>query len=115
MTGVQTCALPISDLLKKASSLPVVLVDCSHGNSGKQCAHQVAVATDLAAQVAGGERAIIGFMLESNLAGGAQQPEPGRPLIYGQSITDACLSLDETVPVLEQLAQAAAARRQTKR
>ena len=55
--------------------------------------------------------AVIGFMLESNLAGGAQKHEAGRPLTYGQSITDACLSFDETVPVLEKLAQAAAARR----
>jgi 3-deoxy-7-phosphoheptulonate synthase len=98
-------------LLTKAGAPPVVLVDCSHGNSGKQPGQQVAVAADLATQVAGGERAIIGFMLESNLVGGAQIYEAGRPLTYGQSITDGCLALAETVPVLEQLAQAAAARR----
>jgi 3-deoxy-7-phosphoheptulonate synthase len=98
-------------LLTKAGAPPVVLVDCSHGNSGKQHDQQVAVAADLAAQVAGGGRAIIGFMLESNLVGGAQKHEAGRPLAYGQSITDACLSFDETVPVLEKMARAAAARR----
>ena len=57
-------------------------------------------------------RAIAAVMLESNLVGGAQQHEPGRPLTRGQSITDACLSFDETVPVLEKLAQGAATRRQ---
>ena len=98
-------------LLKKSGSPPVVLVDCSHGNSGKLHDQQPQVAAAIAAQVAAGERAIIGFMLESNLVGGAQKHEPGRPLIPGQSITDACLSFDETVPVLEQLARAAATRR----
>ncbi|MDI1249394.1 MAG: 3-deoxy-7-phosphoheptulonate synthase [Lacunisphaera sp.] len=102
-------------LLRNSGSLPVVLVDCSHGNSGKQPGQQVAVAADLAAQVAGGARAIIGFMLESNLVGGAQAHTPGRPLTYGQSITDGCLSLAETGPVLEQLAQAAARRREVTR
>ena len=101
-------------LLRKAAALPAVLVDCSHGNSGKQHDHQPQVAADLAAQVAGGERAIIGVMLESHLVGGAQKHEPGRPLTPGQSITDACLSFAETVPVLETLAQAAAARREQK-
>jgi phospho-2-dehydro-3-deoxyheptonate aldolase len=56
--------------------------------------------------------AIIGVMLESHLVGGAQKHEAGRPLTPGQSITDACLSFAETVPVLENLAQAVAARRQ---
>lgn len=98
-------------LLTKAHARPVVLVDCSHGNSGKKHDQQPQVAADLAAQVAGGQRAIIGVMLESNLVAGAQKHEPGKPLVYGQSITDACLSFDETVPVLEKLAQAAAARR----
>jgi 3-deoxy-7-phosphoheptulonate synthase len=101
-------------LLRKSGSLPVVLVDCSHGNSGKQHARQTQVATDVAAQVAAGEPAIIGVMLESNLVGGSQPHDPKASLVYGQSITDACLSFAETVPVLEQLAQAAADRRQRK-
>ncbi len=99
-------------LLSKASARPVVLVDCSHGNSGKRHDQQPAVAADLAAQVAGGQRAIIGLMLESNLVAGAQKYEAGKPPVYGQSITDACMSFDETVPVLEQLARAAATRRE---
>ena len=100
-------------LLRKSAALPVVLVDCSHGNSGKRHDQQAHVAADLAAQVAAGEPAIIGFMLESNLAGGSQPHDPKTRLTYGQSITDACLSFAETVPLLEQLAQAAATRRAT--
>jgi 3-deoxy-7-phosphoheptulonate synthase len=99
------------ELLKKAGAPPVVLVDCSHGNSGKQHDQQRQVAADLATQIAAGSRAIFGFMLESNLVGGAQRHDQGRPLVYGQSITDACLALDETVPALEQLAAATANRR----
>ena len=98
-------------LLRESGCLPVVLVDCSHGNSGKQHGQQAPVAADLAAQVAAGEPAIIGFMLESNLVGGSQPHEPKARLVYGQSITDACLSFDDTVPLLEKLAQAAGARR----
>ncbi len=98
-------------LLQKAGAPPVVLVDCSHGNSGKQPAQQAQVAAELAAQVTAGSSAIFGFMLESNLVGGAQKHDQGRPLVYGQSITDPCLAFDETVPVLEALAAAAAARR----
>ena len=98
-------------LLTAAGMPATVLIDCSHGNSGKQHDQQPQVAADVAAQIAGGERAIIGFMLESNLVGGRQPLGAGGPLIYGQSITDACLSFAETVPVLEQLAQAAATRR----
>jgi 3-deoxy-7-phosphoheptulonate synthase len=101
-------------LLKKSGSLPVVLVDCSHGNSEKQYDQQAQVAAAIAAQVGADERAIIGFMLESNLVSGRQEHEAGRPLTYGQSITDGCLSLAATVPVLEQLAQAVAARRRVK-
>ena len=98
-------------LLREAGALPVVLVDCSHGNSDRKPGQQAHVAADLAAQVAAGEPAIIGFMVESNLVSGNQPHEPKSRLVYGQSITDACLSFDETVPLLEKLAQAAGARR----
>ncbi len=98
-------------LLKKTSALPVVLVDLSHGNSGKQHDRQIAVAADVAGQIAGGSRAIIGVMIESNLVAGAQKHEAGKPLIYGQSITDACLSFDETLPLLKQFAAAVVQRR----
>lgn len=108
--AVQTAA----GLLEKSGSLAVVLVDCSHGNSEKKYERQVAVAGDVAAQVSAGERAIIGVMLESNLVGGSQKYDPGKALIYGQSITDACLGFDETIPVLEKLAEAVANRRAKK-
>jgi 3-deoxy-7-phosphoheptulonate synthase len=103
-----------ASLLRKSGSLPVVLVDCSHDNSGKKHDQQIQVAADVAAQLTAGERAIIGVMLESNLVGGSQKLEAGRALTPGQSITDACLSFAETLPVLENLAQATAARRGAK-
>lgn len=94
-----------------AAGLPArVLVDCSHGNSGKDPARQPAVAADVAAQVAEGSRHVLGVMIESHLVGGRQDLVPGRALTYGQSITDGCLSFRETVPVLEGLARAARVR-----
>ncbi len=98
-------------LLQKAGRTPAVMIDCSHGNSGKQAERQADVLRDVAAQVAGGSRAIMGLMFESNLVSGAQKHETGQPLVYGQSITDACLSLEATIPLLEELARAVATRR----
>lgn len=90
--------------------VPSVIVDCSHGNSDKQHQKQVDVAQNLAQQIAGGQSAITGIMLESHLVAG-QQDISASPLTYGQSITDACLALNDTVPVLEQLAKAVSASR----
>jgi 3-deoxy-7-phosphoheptulonate synthase len=87
-----------------------VMVDCSHANSGKDPERQPAVAADLAAQIAGGERAIAAVMLESNLVGGAQALSTN-PRIYGQSVTDGCLAWEQTLPVIEGLAEAVRARR----
>jgi 3-deoxy-7-phosphoheptulonate synthase len=98
--------------LLEARGLPaVVLVDCSHGNSQKQHARQREVAFDVAAQIEAaqiktGKSAIRGVMIESNLVGGRQDQVAGKPLVYGQSITDACLSFDETLPLLERLSEA---------
>jgi len=89
---------------------PVVLVDASHGNSQKQAARQREVAFDVAAQLEAGGSAIRGMMLESHLVGGRQELTPGSPLVYGQSITDACLSFEETLPILDRLAEAVVAR-----
>jgi 3-deoxy-7-phosphoheptulonate synthase len=89
---------------------PVLLVDASHGNSQKQPARQREVAFDVAAQVQAGGSALRGLMLESHLGGGRQELTPGRPLVYGQSITDACLAFDETLPILDRLAEAVLAR-----
>jgi 3-deoxy-7-phosphoheptulonate synthase len=98
-------------LLHKAGAPSAVLVDCSHANSGKRFDRQPEVAHDVAEQIAAGQRAIIGVMLESHLVGGAQSVVPGHALTYGQSITDGCLALDDTVPVLEELARAVRSRR----
>ncbi len=83
-----------------------VMVDCSHGNSLKDHEKQAGVADALCQQIAGGSRRIFGAMLESHLVDGRQDYLPGRPAIYGQSITDACLSLEQTEPLLERFAQA---------
>jgi len=83
-----------------------VMVDCSHGNSHKDHQRQAEVAAAICAQIAGGSQQIFGAMLESHLVEGRQDYVPGQPATYGQSITDACLSLSQTEPILEQLAQA---------
>ncbi len=87
-----------------------VMVDCSHGNSRRDFRVQREVASDLARQITAGSQRIFGIMLESNLVEGRQDYEPGRPTTYGQSITDACISIEETEAILERLAQAQQAR-----
>ena len=89
-----------------------LMVDASHGNSEKNPDNQAKVIDSISRQVASGERAILGVMIESNLASGRQ--ELGRPeaLAYGQSITDACLGWDETLPLFARLAEAVERRRQ---
>ncbi|MCZ6831591.1 MAG: 3-deoxy-7-phosphoheptulonate synthase [Gammaproteobacteria bacterium] len=82
-----------------------VIVDCSHGNSGKDPEKQAEVIANLCQQIRGGERAIRGVMLESHLVAGSQKVVDGVAATYGQSITDACLSLQSTLPLLEQLAK----------
>jgi 3-deoxy-7-phosphoheptulonate synthase len=83
-----------------------VMVDCSHGNSRKDHRRQSEVAASICAQVASGSPQIFGAMLESQLVEGRQDYVPGQPSVYGQSITDACLSLEQTEPLLEVLAAA---------
>jgi 3-deoxy-7-phosphoheptulonate synthase len=97
--------------LQKAGLAPRLMVDCSHGNSRKDPSRQPEVARDLAAQIRSGSHAIVGVMIESHLVAGRQDRVPGKPLTFGQSITDACLGWEETVPVLEDLADAVRARR----
>jgi 3-deoxy-7-phosphoheptulonate synthase len=87
------------------------MIDFSHDNSGKDPERQPAVAAEVGEQVAGGDRAIIGAMLESFLVGGRQDPEDGAVLTYGQSITDGCLDWEATVALLDALADADRARR----
>jgi 3-deoxy-7-phosphoheptulonate synthase len=88
-----------------------VVIDASHGNSGKDHDRQPLVVADLASQVAAGNAAIVGVMLESFLVAGRQDLDSGAPLTYGQSITDACMDWDTTVLALERLAGAVRARR----
>ena len=87
-----------------------VMVDCSHGNSDKDHRRQPAVARDIAAQIADGSEDVFGVMLESHLVAGSQRLGVSE-LVYGQSITDACMGWDETAAVLEELAAAVAKRR----
>ncbi|KAH9121344.1 hypothetical protein LEN26_010734 [Aphanomyces euteiches] len=101
----------VSELLKKTNHVDNVMVDCSHGNSNKNHKNQVLVAQDLANQIADGDNRIVGLMLESNLVAGAQKLNPGVPLEYGKSITDACIGWDETVTTLKMLAEAVQKRR----
>jgi 3-deoxy-7-phosphoheptulonate synthase len=98
-------------VLRAAGLREQVMIDLSHGNSRKQPARQIEVAADVAAQVAGGERRIVGVMIESHLEEGRQDLVPGRPLKRGVSITDACIGFAQTVPVLHELARAVRARR----
>jgi 3-deoxy-7-phosphoheptulonate synthase len=98
-------------MLEKAGLPARIMIDASHSNSRKIPARQVDVAVDIATQVARGNRSIIGLMLESNLVEGRQNVVPGEPLTFGQSITDPCISWDNTQPVLEKLADAARQRR----
>jgi 3-deoxy-7-phosphoheptulonate synthase len=96
-------------LLAGADLPPRLVIDCSHGNSGKDDRRQPLVAEDVATQVAAGQDGISGVMLESFLVPGRQ--DLGGELVYGQSVTDACMGWDTTVEVLEHLATAAAKRR----
>jgi 3-deoxy-7-phosphoheptulonate synthase len=97
--------------LRDAGLPPRVMIDTSHGNSEKDHRRQPVAARDIAGQIAQGEAGIIGLMMESFLVEGRQTlVDPGR-LVYGQSITDACMGWEMTVPVLHELAAAVRQRR----
>jgi 3-deoxy-7-phosphoheptulonate synthase len=97
--------------LRAAGLREQVMIDVSHGNSGKSYLRQIEVARDVAGQVAAGDARIIGVMIESNLEEGRQDLKPGVPLKRGVSITDACLGFAQTEPLLEEVAAAVRARR----
>lgn len=88
------------------------MIDCSHANSGKNHLQQENVCRDVIEQIKQGEKRIIGSMLESNLVAGRQNMEPGKELVYGQSITDACMAWDNSEQLLRELAAAVQIRRQ---
>jgi 3-deoxy-7-phosphoheptulonate synthase len=99
--------------LAKAGLAQRLMIDFSHANSSKQYQKQMDVATDVAAQIAGGDNRIVGVMVESHLNPGRQDIEPGKPLQHGVSVTDACIGWDDTEKLLKQLAAAVRERRLT--
>ena len=97
--------------MEEASVATRIMIDFSHANSNKDYRRQALVSHDVAGQIAAGDRRIIGVMIESNLVAGAQRLVPGKPLVYGQSITDGCIDWAETYSMLKELAAAVTARR----
>ncbi len=102
------------EALKNVGLPPYLMVDCSHGNSSKNYERQAIVASNIASQIVAGSDHIVATMIESHLKAGRQDLIPGSPLVYGQSITDACISFSETVTVIEELALAVQERRRLK-
>ncbi|MGO8748363.1 MAG: 3-deoxy-7-phosphoheptulonate synthase [Thermoguttaceae bacterium] len=88
-----------------------LMIDCSHANAGKQYQRQLSVAGAVGKQIGEGERRIIGLMVESHLREGRQDLVPGRPLAYGQSITDACIGWNDSAALLDSLAEQVRRRR----
>ena len=101
----------VAEGLVKAELRPNIMIDFSHANCLKQCQRQLIVGEDVSEQIANGDSRIMGVMVESNLKSGSQKIIPGQELVYGQSITDACLSWEDTVPLLKALAEAVQKRR----
>src|SRR5262245_36403675 len=98
--------------LARGGVAPRIMIDTSHANSNKKPENQPLVVADIARQLAGGEQRITGVMIESNLVAGRQDVVPGKPLVYGQSITDGCIDWETTVSVLNVLADAVKMRRE---
>lgn len=83
-----------------------VMVDCSHANSQKKYHKQIEVCEDIAHQLKTGQKSIFGVMIESHLVEGRQDIQEGKELVYGQSITDACIGIDDSEKLLQMLADA---------
>jgi 3-deoxy-7-phosphoheptulonate synthase len=105
------CVAETAEKMKKAAIQPRIMIDFSHANSNKDYRRQAIVCRDVAGQIAEGNKDIIGVMIESNLVAGAQKLVPGQSLVYGQSITDACIDWPETRTLLAELAAAVRKRR----
>src|SRR5688572_15366339 len=101
--------------LAKAGLRERLMIDCSHANAAKDYRRQSAVAADIGRQIAAGERRIVGVMVESHLVAGRQDLVPGKPLAFGQSITDGCLGWEDSARLLEGLAAAVSERRKRQR
>ncbi|MDH4189621.1 MAG: 3-deoxy-7-phosphoheptulonate synthase [Betaproteobacteria bacterium] len=97
--------------LRKAGLAERLMIDFSHANSRKDFRRQAEVAAAVAGQIAAGDVRIIGAMIESNLVDGRQDLEAGKALVFGQSVTDACLGWDDSVKLLDQLAEGVRQRR----
>lgn len=97
--------------LRRVNLAPRLMVDASHGNSGRDHRRQPVVAREIGDQIAAGEMGIVGVMLESFLVEGCQEPAPLTRLVYGKSITDACMNFGQTATVLVGLADAVRKRR----
>jgi len=103
------------EILNKNGLAPRIMIDFSHANSQKQFEKQIEVGKDVAKQIAQGETAINGVMIESHLVEGRQKLQDPTQLRYAQSITDACLSLNDTIPLLKHIAEAVQLRRKKQR
>ncbi len=88
-----------------------LMIDCSHANASKDYRRQAEVAADIGRQIAGGERRIVGVMVESHLLEGRQELAPGKALTFGQSVTDPCLGWEDSVKLLDVLAAGVRERR----
>jgi len=97
--------------IAKAGLAQRLMIDASHANSEKRPENQIPVCENIAEQVGSGDERVVGVMIESHLVGGRQDLVPGKPLTYGQSITDGCLGWEDTVRVLEVLAASVRQRR----
>ena len=101
----------VSEELEEAGLSPNVMIDFSHANSSKQYKVQLDVGMDVAKQIVAGDRRIFGVMIESHLLAGRQDIVEGQELVYGQSVTDACLGWEESETLIGQLAEAVQKRR----
>jgi 3-deoxy-7-phosphoheptulonate synthase len=105
-----TCVQDVHQALNHAGVNDKIMIDCSHANSSKQYSKQIEVCHDVASQVAAGQDAIFGVMIESFLKEGKQKLASPEQLTYGQSITDGCIGWEATESVIEQLAKAVSQR-----
>jgi 3-deoxy-7-phosphoheptulonate synthase len=97
--------------LESVQQRPSMMIDCSHANSQKDYRRQAEVCRDVAAQISAGDHRVFGVMLESHLESGRQDIAKNGDMLYGQSITDACIDWNETVILLQEMAAAVRARR----
>ncbi|QFT08548.1 3-deoxy-7-phosphoheptulonate synthase [Vibrio sp. THAF190c] len=96
----------VNESIRKLNSFqltPQIMIDCSHGNSSKDYTKQASVCEDVCKQISEGESGIMGLMIESNLVGGKQELLTGKPLEFGQSITDGCVGWEETEIILRKI------------